>query len=269
MLPPQFSTRSHLRPTYLPLPPQEKTPSQSSGSRTGRKPGSVSAVISLGPRSPVASSGPSRRFWRAGQALPAYWALHRVGFAVPQPVARPGGGLLPHRFTLARTGPWARPLAVFSLWHFPSGYPAQPLAGTLPYGARTFLTQGGWPLSATAPPSWGIPHCTGLGAVWVSGPQPGDGELLGQRLLGVRLAPLAQEGRIRLATRGHACYGGGVRVPWYAPLVLLFLALVGLGVLGLLWLLGALALAGGALWWAWVWLRRRLLGPPWRRLPPP
>ncbi|WP_026175235.1 hypothetical protein [Thermus igniterrae] len=60
-----------------------------------------------------------------------------------------------------------------------------------------------------------------------------------------------------------------MRVPWYAPLVLLFLALVGLGVLGLLWLLGALALAGGALWWAWVWLRRRLFGPPWRRLPPP
>ncbi|GAA6731023.1 hypothetical protein YIM73518_07860 [Thermus brockianus] len=52
-------------------------------------------------------------------------------------------GLLPHRFTLTRTGPWARPLAVSFLWHFPSGYPAQPLAGTLPYGARTFLTQGG------------------------------------------------------------------------------------------------------------------------------
>ena len=26
------------------------------------------------------------------------------------------------------------------LWHFPSGRPAQPLAGILPYGARTFLT---------------------------------------------------------------------------------------------------------------------------------
>ena len=26
------------------------------------------------------------------------------------------------------------------LWHFPSGYPAQPLAGILPLGARTFLT---------------------------------------------------------------------------------------------------------------------------------
>jgi len=76
--------------------------------------------------------------------------LHRVGFAVPQPVARPGGGLLPHRFTLARTP--KGPLAVSSLWHFPSGYPAQPLAGTLPYGARTFLTRKGSAFQARPPP---------------------------------------------------------------------------------------------------------------------
>ena len=29
------------------------------------------------------------------------------------------------------------------LWHFPSGHPAQPLAGILPFGARTFLAPGG------------------------------------------------------------------------------------------------------------------------------
>jgi len=50
----------------------------------------------------------------------------------------------------------AWPLAVFSLWHFPSGYPAQPLAGTLPYGARTFLTREVRLPGATAPLSWGI-----------------------------------------------------------------------------------------------------------------
>ncbi|MEN2982511.1 MAG: hypothetical protein ABDH20_08265 [Thermus sp.] len=59
-----------------------------------------------------------------------------------------------------------------------------------------------------------------------------------------------------------------MRFPWYAPLILLFLALVGLGVLGLLWLLGALALGVGLLWLAWRRLGR-LLGPRWRRLPPP
>ena len=46
-----------------------------------------------------------------------------------------------------------RPLAVSSLWHFPSGYPAQALPGTLPYGARTFLTRGVRPSGATAPSS--------------------------------------------------------------------------------------------------------------------
>jgi hypothetical protein len=31
------------------------------------------------------------------------------------------------------------------LWHFPSGRPAQPLAGILPYGARTFLSMQSMP----------------------------------------------------------------------------------------------------------------------------
>ncbi|MFN4070565.1 MAG: hypothetical protein ACK4HT_03240 [Thermus caldifontis] len=60
-----------------------------------------------------------------------------------------------------------------------------------------------------------------------------------------------------------------MRTPWYWPLVLLLLALVGLGVLGVLWLLMALAVGLGAAWVAWERLRRRLFGPRWRRLPPP
>ncbi|WP_038057077.1 hypothetical protein [Thermus amyloliquefaciens] len=60
-----------------------------------------------------------------------------------------------------------------------------------------------------------------------------------------------------------------MRVPWYWPLVLLFLALVGLGVLGVLWLFMALAVGIGIAGVAFERLRRRLFGPRWRRLPPP
>lgn len=42
------------------------------------------------------------------------------------------------------------------LWHFPSGRPAQPLAGILPCGARTFLT---WHLSACQPRTPALPAC--------------------------------------------------------------------------------------------------------------
>ncbi|MGC8875799.1 hypothetical protein [Thermus sp.] len=59
-----------------------------------------------------------------------------------------------------------------------------------------------------------------------------------------------------------------MRVPWYA-LGLLLLALLGLAVLGLVWLLAAVALLVGLGYGAWQGLRRRLWGPPWRRLPPP
>src|SRR5690349_24641994 len=40
------------------------------------------------------------------------------------------------RRPVARSAP---PSAVCSLWHFPSGHPAWPLASTLPCGAPTFL----------------------------------------------------------------------------------------------------------------------------------
>ncbi len=60
-----------------------------------------------------------------------------------------------------------------------------------------------------------------------------------------------------------------MRVPWYAPLGFLLLALLGLAVLGLVWLLAAVALLAGLGYGAWRGLRRRLWGPAWRRLPPP
>ncbi|GAA5334720.1 MULTISPECIES: hypothetical protein [Thermus] len=57
----------------------------------------------------------------------------------------------------------------------------------------------------------------------------------------------------------------GLRLPWYVPFLLLFLSLVGLGVLATLWFLGVLFLLGGAAYLA----LKRLSGPRWRRLPPP
>ncbi len=55
------------------------------------------------------------------------------------------------------------------------------------------------------------------------------------------------------------------RIPlWALPLLLLFLSLVGLGVLALVWVLGALFLLGGGLYAlaSRLWSRAR-----WRRLP--
>lgn len=73
----------------------------------------------------------------AGRVSLSYSASLRRGFAVPAPVARPRGGLLPRLFTLACA---RRPSAVCFLRHFPSGRPARVLPGLLPCAARTFLT---------------------------------------------------------------------------------------------------------------------------------
>jgi len=64
-----------------------------------------------------------------------YLVLLQVGFAMPT--------LLPES-RCALTAPFhpyqtVAHLAVSSLLHFPSAHAAQPLTGTLPYGARTFL----------------------------------------------------------------------------------------------------------------------------------
>ena len=53
-------------------------------------------------------------------------------------IAAAAGGLLHHRFTLTCRIPSGRQCA--SLLHLPSGYPARPLAGTVLFGVRTFLS---------------------------------------------------------------------------------------------------------------------------------
>src|SRR5580765_1724028 len=77
---------------------------------------------------------------RDGPSLLPYLVLLRVGFALP-------AKLLPPRCALTApfhpypNEPRKAILAVYFLLHFPSGpcEPARPLAGTLPFGDRTFL----------------------------------------------------------------------------------------------------------------------------------
>jgi len=56
-------------------------------------------------------------------------------------IATDAGGLLHHRFTLALPMNASAVTQCASLWHLPSGYPAWPLASTVPCGARTFLRE--------------------------------------------------------------------------------------------------------------------------------
>ena len=65
----------------------------------------------------------------------SYLRLLQMGFSKPRCCQR-AGALVPHRFSFS---PACAGEFTF-LWHFPSGRPAQPLAGILPFGARTFLT---------------------------------------------------------------------------------------------------------------------------------
>ena len=129
---------SHRPPGY-----QSKTPGPC-GPGAGRGVSRVLScvVIYLGPRSPVASSGQLSRV-RAGRASPPR-TRPCTGWGLP---SRPG---FPRRWW-ALTPPFHPCLhdpspigeggsAVCSLWHFPSPCGAQALPGTLPYGARTFLT---------------------------------------------------------------------------------------------------------------------------------
>ena len=97
------------------------------------KPGSVEGrpFISNGSRLPPLARNPDTR--RATAWYP-YLRLLQMGFAKPCR-CRHAGALLPHRFSFSpvETGEFS------FLWHFPSSCPAQPLAGILPCGARTFL----------------------------------------------------------------------------------------------------------------------------------
>ena len=73
---------------------------------------------------------PGQRDWRLT------WPCSGRGFPCRRCYQR-RGALLPHHFTLAFE--LALEWAVCFLWHFPSRCRAQPLAGALPYGVRTFL----------------------------------------------------------------------------------------------------------------------------------
>ena len=97
------------------------------------KPGSVDGrpfICDARHRAPVARNPDARRatVWHP------YLRLLRMGFTKPCRY-RHAGALLPHRFSFSpvETGEFS------FLWHFPSSCPAQPLAGILPCGARTFL----------------------------------------------------------------------------------------------------------------------------------
>ena len=89
---------------------------------------------------------PTRGSNGAGRTLPPIWPCSDRGLPCPLACTR-GGGLLPHRFTLAcavglrlRARLW--PSAVCSLLPCPSPCGAQALPGDLPCGARTFLDSG-------------------------------------------------------------------------------------------------------------------------------
>lgn len=104
-----------------------------------RRSGPVSRILSwmiiyLGPRSPGVSCGLTRA--TAGPALTA-------------PIRPCSGWGLPSRHVTVTLVRSYRTVSAFPLyktaessflWHFPSGHPALPLAGTLPCGVRTFLT---------------------------------------------------------------------------------------------------------------------------------
>ena len=80
----------------------------------------------------------------------SYLRLLQMGFTKPC-CYQHAGALLPHRFSFSRRSAAFQSIVMMRwkttdqqessfLWHCPSGHPAQPLAGILPFEARTFLT---------------------------------------------------------------------------------------------------------------------------------
>jgi hypothetical protein len=78
----------------------------------------------------------SARTGRTARGPLPYLVLLRMGFTVPRAVA--GGAVRSYR-TLSPLPPARRPVAVYSLLHFPSHRCASPLASMLSVGVRTFL----------------------------------------------------------------------------------------------------------------------------------
>jgi hypothetical protein len=101
------------------------------------------AAIPLGRRLPAGSSGLPGGV--CGRAVLPLSGLAPGGVCRAARVAPGAGALLPHRFTLACSGPLRRPFppsAVCFLWHFPAGRPDWVLPSTVPCGVRTFLGPG-------------------------------------------------------------------------------------------------------------------------------
>jgi hypothetical protein len=92
-------------------------------------------VISLGWLSPTTSTRPTRSSNDPGRVSLLIWPCSDWGLPC-HACCQTRGGLLPHRFTLTpkQLG------AVCFLWPFPSPCGAQALPGSLPCGARTFLS---------------------------------------------------------------------------------------------------------------------------------
>ena len=113
------------------------------------------ATIPLGRTSPHASSnlpggGRGPRLAPCGAYLPI-WSCSRWGLPC-RCCCQPRGALLPHRFTLT-TPALRQRSAVYFLLHFPWACAPQALPGTLPYGARTFLPDAGFPLCRSGCPA--------------------------------------------------------------------------------------------------------------------
>lgn len=112
-----------------------RTPSGSRGKRAC-KPGSVEDDHLSWTRVTARLEHATRMHGRAAVSH-SYLRLLQMGFSKPRRCRR-AGALLPHRFSFSPDRAAAGESSF--LWHFPSGRPAQPLAGILPLGARTFLT---------------------------------------------------------------------------------------------------------------------------------
>ena len=125
------------------------------------KPGSVVGrpfISNVRRRTPQARNPNVRR----ATVSRSYLRLLRMGFSKPRRCRR-AGALLPHRFSFspvaARRGACSRGSLLFCGTN-PSGRPAQPLAGILPCGARTFLTPEG--VRSPGPLAYGIlAYCSG------------------------------------------------------------------------------------------------------------
>jgi len=103
-------------------------------------------VISLGQRvTPLPQAAyPSLRAGHPWLCL----AFLQAGVAVPSPVTRACGGLLPHLFTLALNPKIGAVGGLFSV-ALSRDYSLRVLPGALPCGARTFLTGRHQPTCAT------------------------------------------------------------------------------------------------------------------------